>query len=967
MKRARTIIYLFTVFAACATLVAQELTKIGIPELQYFNRRQYHGATQNWKITQSNSDFIYFANNEGILEYDGSQWNILKDMGPYNIRSVKNIDNKIYAGSFNEIGFLNNDSVDHLKYTSLASDTIQGFGDFWSIHSWNGNVVFQSEKGLCIFKNDQLQAVIPALSRFIGAFTVNGLLLVQDEVEGLMEVRGSRVYKISGGEIFVGKVISAVLRVEDETVVVGTINDGLFLWNMKEIVPWNVSSNPFLQKNDIFCGVNYGNNYLVFGTIQKGLVITNMQGDIVMVLDKDKGLHNNTVLSVFVDAEGNIWGGLDNGIVKVAFNSNITFIQGYYNLGTGYAMQMYQGNYYFGTNQALFKISSEKFLNPQKTSADFVRIPNSSGQVWTLFSDGSTLLCGHHLGVFQIVDGRAELISPPEINGVWKIISVPNAPNLLIAGTYNGLIVLEKRGSVWKFRNQIKGFNVSSRFIEWDNSGNLWISHGYLGIFKLALSSDLSLAKSVETFSLTAFPSNKTPLVLTKIGTQCLFVGADGLFRMGKDGKPVKENRFDQFFDDGHYPSIITEDKFQNLWYFFPENMGVLRHLEDGSFSKIETPFFSIENQTVQSFQSVFVSDAKNAFFGLEDGFGHYLVGDQKNYDLPFKVHIRSFKAAEDTADYALKQNGNGAAVQKVIPEFPFKSNSFEVEYSATFYEGDAMLYATFLSDVDDKETEWRTTTFRQFTKLKEGTYEFTVRAKNIYGVISKPVSFVFIVLPPWYRTVYAKIASGVLFLAFVLFLFMFFNYRIESSRLNEKKKQQEEFRVKEEILKNEALLAEKELIRLRNDKLRFEMVHKEKELANSTMHVIQKNEFLTLIKEHLNKIKKLGNTSEMEQKITSLIYKIDKDIDSERYWEVFETHLEQVHEEFLRRLRSKHTELSAREQMLCAYIRMGMSSKEISVLMNISFRAVENNRYRLRQKLNLQQGENLATYITQL
>jgi DNA-binding CsgD family transcriptional regulator len=101
-----------------------------------------------------------------------------------------------------------------------------------------------------------------------------------------------------------------------------------------------------------------------------------------------------------------------------------------------------------------------------------------------------------------------------------------------------------------------------------------------------------------------------------------------------------------------------------------------------------------------------------------------------------------------------------------------------------------------------------------------------------------------------------------------------------------------------------------------------------------------------------------------LDKKVNSLVHKIDKDIDNDSHWELFEIHLEQVHEDFLNRLREKHTDLSAKELKLSAYLRMNMSSKEISALMNISVRAVENNRYKLRKKLNLDGKDNLIDYI---
>jgi DNA-binding CsgD family transcriptional regulator len=233
-----------------------------------------------------------------------------------------------------------------------------------------------------------------------------------------------------------------------------------------------------------------------------------------------------------------------------------------------------------------------------------------------------------------------------------------------------------------------------------------------------------------------------------------------------------------------------------------------------------------------------------------------------------------------------------------------------------------------------------------------------------VHGVESEPVGFRFEVLPPWYRTVFARIVYALVVVLLLVGVWLLLVWLMERSRIVEVKKQQERFKVKEEKLRNAALENEKEMIRLRNDKLRDEMLFKEKELANSTMHIIQKNDFLLNIKEELQKINRSREVSAVERKVNDIVRKIDRDIDNESQWEVFELHLEHVHADFINRLRKQFPELSSREQKLCAYLRMDMASKEISSLMNISVRAVENNRYKLRKKLGLDAKDNLSDFI---
>jgi len=353
--------------------------------------------------------------------------------------------------------------------------------------------------------------------------------------------------------------------------------------------------------------------------------------------------------------------------------------------------------------------------------------------------------------------------------------------------------------------------------------------------------------------------------------------------------------------------------------------------------------------------------------FGVEDGFAHYSSKDIKNYQIPFKVHIRSFREGSDSLVYSLNHFSDKKNNQSIIPKFPFRNNYFEVSYAASFLEGSGVLYSSFLEGFDESFSDWSNSPKRTFAKLPEGEYNFEVRAKNRYGVQASSIKYMFEVLPPWHRSVYAKVGYVISILLMLILILWFVNKRVELSKRKEKAKQQERFKAKEEYLKNAALKSEKEMVKMRNDKLRGEMVFKEKELANSTINLIQKNELLSDIKGQLKKIIKVKDHNDLDRKIMALVRKIDKDITNENNWEVFEMHFDQVHDAFLNRLSELHPDLSQREQKLSAFVRMGMSSKEIASLMNITTRAVKNNRYKLRQKLGVIQGENLSAYISKI
>lgn len=138
----------------------------------------------------------------------------------------------------------------------------------------------------------------------------------------------------------------------------------------------------------------------------------------------------------------------------------------------------------------------------------------------------------------------------------------------------------------------------------------------------------------------------------------------------------------------------------------------------------------------------------------------------------------------------------------------------------------------------------------------------------------------------------------------------------------------------------------------------------KNRQLASFAMHVVQKNEVLLQIKEDINKLID-GVNSDSKQKLNELINKIKANIQLESNWQDFKLHFENVHPGFFHRLNEKFSNLTPKDQKLCAYLRMNFSTKEIAQLLSITSGSAEISRIRLRKKLNLPKETNLVIFIT--
>jgi len=115
-------------------------------------------------------------------------------------------------------------------------------------------------------------------------------------------------------------------------------------------------------------------------------------------------------------------------------------------------------------------------------------------------------------------------------------------------------------------------------------------------------------------------------------------------------------------------------------------------------------------------------------------------------------------------------------------------------------------------------------------------------------------------------------------------------------------------------------------------------------------MHLVQKGQILQSVRDSL-KVLNLEAKEKSESQIRRIVKVINEDIRLDNNWEQFERHFDQVHVNFLKRLRQAYPNLTANDHKLCAYLRMTLSTKEIATIMNISVRGVEISRYRLRKK----------------
>ncbi|MCG9970557.1 helix-turn-helix and ligand-binding sensor domain-containing protein [Christiangramia crocea] len=926
----KNLFILFFFFSLFTT--AQEL-----PPVVNYGPNQYAAGNQNWMVSQAGSENFYFANSTGLLEYNGENWNIYPVPNKTIVRSVKVVGDRIYTGAYMEAGYWERDKFGNLQYTSLStdfSDLISDGEQFWDIEFLDGMVAFRSFGGIYFYDPEKgsVSKMDNPLGRPISAmFLLNKELYFQLVGKGLYRIKNGVPQLVIPFEDFQEVAIMHLYTKEDNLCFVSG-NSEFFKWDGKKLIKFNQSLSLEIGYPNILSALNLSDGSVILGTVGSGILQINPEGKLVNTFNQENVLFNNTVLDLYSDDSGHIWAGLDYGISMIDLHSQFgSFQDNKGEIGSVYSSYEEDGKLYLGTNQGLYLRN--------KGEGSFSLIEGTKGQVWFIAKVGGHIFCGHDTGTFLIEGDKARKIS--NRLGTWMVKEYEEG--VFIQGHYNGISFLREKESGIKELPMLQEFPHSSKFIEIDENRNVWVSNEHKGVFRMKLDDSLSLPPvQIKNYK---FP-NESGI------TSSIFRFHDTLYYSSKQNIYQYDEKTDNFDRDNRLNEIITsidrisgkmisESQGSKIWGFASEG---IFYLEPAQLNEDYTwDFIYID----QYFRNIAIGYENIAGIGDDE----YVLGVSNGY-VKFHLPLEEWEINKIRLHQVSVNRLDNPAENVEIAKagsFDYKYNNISFQYSVPVYEKYLKaVYSYRLLGFSPNWSEWEANPVASFKNLDFGDYTFEVRAK-IGDTVSETLTYDFRIERPYYLSNLA-IALYVLLLMLIIFSVHFLYKRHHKKVAAEN----------ERALKLKNLEAEREIIKLKNEKLEQDMANKNRELAVSTMSLIKKNEFLTSIKKKLK-------DSEESPKVKSVIKTIDKDISEEDNWKFFKKAFSNADKDFFKKIKAQHPDLTANDLKLCAYLRLNLSSKEIAPLLNISVKSVEIKRYRLRKKMNLDRDTNLTDYILAL
>lgn len=931
-------------------------------EVTGFTRSKYEGGTQNWAITQDKNNRLYIANNEGLLVYNGTNWQLYPVPNKTILRSIVfGADGRLYAGAQDELGYYAPDKVGRLQFTSLKHllpSPDRKFTDVWQVVATDSEVFFRTDAK--IFKlNSGKFTVYPANSGWISLHKHQGQALAHDKQLGLL------IYQNLEWKLFLSQdslpsdfLITDLIHYQKGVSLLSTVSNGLYLLTPKELKhfllkPYGINTNQHFTSLFI---LNDGN--FLAGTYFNGIYRISEQGDVLENISTKNGMPNNTVRCLFADAFGGVRAGLDNGLAFFYYNDAIKHINPpSFNKGAGYDVRAFNDDLYFALSTGLFCLSAQSANDLSAISQEPKTLLD--GLTWNLSVINHQLFAGRDDGLFLIRNKQTSPIS--QFTGYWACRPVPQtSPLHLLAGNYLGIDFFAMDNNNISVRGKIEKFKESSRYIETDGN-TLWVSHPYRGIYKINLPD-----KSIKLFSQKEGLPTELDNHVFKIKGKIVFATPKGIYEYDKvSDKILKSRIYAEIFEEKPI-RYLKEDEKGNIWFVQQKMIGVV----DFSTTKATKHYIpELKNKIVSGFENIFPYNPQNILIGGESGFYHLNYEKYVENIKPFSAYVSQVKTSGAIDSVLFGGYTFDNKQEKKAITIPYHLNSLLFAYSASVYgQVSGLEYSYYLQGFDSDWNDWDSHTEKEYTNLPAGTYTFYVKARKSPSHESSVYQFTFTITPPWYQTIwayllYTLLAVGLLF-AILKYQSLRHRKKLEAKRLADLQKFEEEQKQLAYQHQLELAESEREIVNLRNEKLDGEIKHKNAELANATMNLVQKKEFILKLKKELQQFQKSVKVGDDNVELKKLLKVLSEEEKLDEEWDNFSMHFNSVHGDFLTSLKKKYPILNPHDLRLCAYLRMNLSSKEIAPLLGISLRGVEISRYRLRKKLALPTEINLAEYL---
>lgn len=442
---------LLLAFILFSITISAQVKNKGIPFVRNYSPSNYNAGTSNWAIAQDNRGIMYFGNETGILEFDGTTWKMIAK-GVSAITMEKNSDGIIYAGCRNDLGYLAPNDKGEMSFISLKNkvpDDYKNLGNCWSLTFHENKTIFSYSNGVMLtYDGDTITAnKFGTWGGYIGTFNNK---VFYESFYGLTTLVGDTIELVKNGELLDNKNIRNIFEYGDDTLFIMTRTKGFYFYTNNEVVEWTPPALDYIMSNQAYLATKISDNFYAIGTVTAGVLIMNKQGKIHQQVNEDGGMQSNDHCAIYADMWGNVWSGLEYGITNIFFNSAFSAYNNQANLPNANTLSMlfFNKNIYAGTTQGVFYKNWLDIENPTTDNFNFSLINENAGRkIWDMIiSDGDIISGSSNSGTYVTSNGKTE-----KVYQLAGLVFAEIEPGKVIGSIEHdrGLFYLEKINEKW--------------------------------------------------------------------------------------------------------------------------------------------------------------------------------------------------------------------------------------------------------------------------------------------------------------------------------------------------------------------------------------------------------------------------------------------------------------------------------------------------------------------------------------
>ena len=371
-----------------------QISTIGFPFMKTYLAEDYGGEPQIWDIAQDKDGLMYFANDKRILEFDGVNWTQYLIQNRSSVRQVF-IDKKniVFAGAENEFGFLDVDEYGNKYYKSLnylLPDSIADFGRINGIKNFENKIVFITKDYYFIYNYKTIRII---KGNYINSFSqCENNSYTHSRVYGLLKYENDTVIQISNSEIIQRYGIANMFSIDENNILIFTMLDGIYNFNPYDNSFSKKNTNiDYLLKNDYVFDVQLlDGKYYAISTYFKGIIITDLDFNLINNINEDNGLANNSCLKSIFDKDNNLWCATQNGISYIETSAPFSILDERIGVSKVITSALFNQKYMY-----LGSLAGFHYLDMSKNKNKFTNVGNQGLSIWGMVEyDNKIISCG---------------------------------------------------------------------------------------------------------------------------------------------------------------------------------------------------------------------------------------------------------------------------------------------------------------------------------------------------------------------------------------------------------------------------------------------------------------------------------------------------------------------------------------------------------------------------------------------